>query len=155
MNKQFMQEAIALASEGSSSGQGGPFGAVVVKDNKIIGRGYNRVLVNNDPTAHAEVMAIRDACEQLSTFKLNQCEIYTNCEPCPMCLSAIYWARIDKVYYGANRNDAAVIGFDDNLFYEELAKSIDNRRVGMVAMMREEALVPFNHWQNMQEKIAY
>lgn len=155
MKTKFMQEAIAMASEGSQNLQGGPFGAVVVKDGQIIGRGNNRVVIGNDPTAHAEVTAIRDACQHLGSFKLDGCEIYTSCEPCPMCLGAIYWSRIEKIYYGANREDAAVIGFDDNFFYEELAKQIEDRRVKMVPMMRDEALVAFNDWHSMQDKIVY
>src|SRR6187402_191609 len=122
MNKEFMLEAIELSFQGQRAGKGGPFGAVVVKDGKIIGRGFNQVTSNNDPTAHAEVVAIRDACKNLNDFQLAGCEIYTSCEPCPMCLGAIYWARPDKVYYANTRQDAADIDFDDSMIYEELEK---------------------------------
>jgi guanine deaminase len=155
MQNNFMKEAINLASEGMRLSQGGPFGAVVVKDNIIIGKGYNKVLGANDPTAHAEVTAIREACEKLNSYWLLGCEIYTSCEPCPMCLGAIYWARIEKIYYGATRKDAAEIGFDDNFFYEELAKKINDRNIKMISCLREEAIIPFNQWGEMQGKVKY
>jgi guanine deaminase len=155
MHDQFMKEAIKLAQEGMANSQGGPFGAVVVKNNFIIGRGYNKVLGTNDPTAHAEVSAIRDACKTLDTFWLTDCQIYTTCEPCPMCLGAIYWARLNKIYFGVNRNDAAKIGFDDNFFYEEMAKKMDQRKVKMIECLKLEALRPFNEWEKKLDKINY
>ena len=155
MKNQFMREAVDLAHKGVSLLQGGPFGAVIVKDNVIIGRGYNQVVGTNDPTAHAEVVAIRQACQSLGTFSLSGSDIYTSCEPCPMCLGAIYWARLEKIYFGANRNDAAKIGFDDNFFYEEIAKEMNNRKVKMLECMRAESLVVFNEWEKNQDKIQY
>lgn len=122
--EKFMAEAIALSQKGIQSNQGGPFGCVVVKGNDIVGRGNNMVTSTNDPTAHAEVVAIRDACKNLQTFQLDDCEIYTSCEPCPMCLGAIYWARPKVIYYANNREDAAAIGFDDSMIYEEMGKSL-------------------------------
>lgn len=155
MNKEFMEQAIKLASNAVASNTGGPFGAIIVKDGVIVGRGNNQVLANNDPTAHAEVVAIRDACKQLNNFWLEDCEIYTSCEPCPMCLGAIYWSRINKIYFGANRDDAASIGFDDRFFYEELAQPTEKRSVPMLALMRDAALIPFNAWKDKQDKTRY
>ena len=135
----FMQKAIDLAKKGVSSNSGGPFGAVIVKDNKIIGKGYNKVTSTNDPTAHAEIVAIKEACEKLQSFQLEDCVIYTSCEPCPMCLGAIYWARPKKVVYGCDRDDASFINFDDQFIYDELKKPIDNRNIEFIKLKREES----------------
>ncbi len=155
MQKKFMSEAIQLAHNGVNQSQGGPFGAVIVKENKIIGRGFNQVINNFDPTAHAEIVAIREACKYLNNFWLEGCEIYTNCEPCPMCLGAIYWAHLDKIFYAADRGDAAKIGFDDSFFYDELNKKMENRKIKMMQLMRDDALVVFKEWENKQDKIRY
>lgn len=152
---EYMREAIRLSREGMKKGDGGPFGAVVVKDGKIIGRGWNRVLVNADPTAHAEVEAIREACRNLKTFDLTGAEIYTSCEPCPMCLSAIYWARLKSIHYANNRKDAAAIDFDDNLIYEEVPKKIEDRLIPMHSCLREEALPVFQEWKNKEDRTPY
>ncbi len=150
-----MQEAIELAHAGVQQNQGGPFGAVIVKDQQIIGRGNNRVLTDCDPTAHAEMVAIRAACQNSGHFHLQGCVLYTSCEPCPMCLGAIYWARIDKIIYAANRNDAKAIGFDDEFFYQELNKSADQRLIPMQELMRDQALAVFYAWQTKSDKTAY
>ena len=155
MKLDFMREAIRLAERGMIKNQGGPFGAVVVRDGKIIGRGCNGVTSGNDPTAHAEVVAIRQACQRLRTFELSGCEIYTNCEPCPMCLAAIYWARIGRIYYANTRRDAAKIGFDDALFYREIARPFSRRQVPMKQILRAQAQVAFQSWQAKQDKITY
>ena len=153
--RSFMLEAIKIAVDGVNSGQGGPFGAVVVKDGKIVGRGNNRVTSSNDPTAHAEVVAIRDACKNLKTFQLDGCEIYTSCEPCPMCLGAIYWARPSKVYFGCNKNDAAKIDFDDDFIYKEIAIPNEERKIPFIGFMRDESMEAFNTWTNKKDKISY
>tara|TARA_Y100000816_G_scaffold286290_1_gene267193 strand:+ start:1050 stop:1520 length:471 start_codon:yes stop_codon:yes gene_type:complete len=150
----FMARAIEL-SIASAITIGGPFGSVVVKDNKIISEGSNKVTSLNDPTAHAEIVAIRNACQKLKTFNLSGCEIYTTCEPCPMCLSAIYWARIDKIYYANTREDAKNIDFDDSFIYLEVAKKIDKRKIKMKQMNREDALEAFEIWKNKEDKIKY
>lgn len=155
MQNKFMEEAVRLAHQAVKNLTGGPFGAVIVRENEIVGRGYNQVLKNQDPTAHAEVTAIRDACKALNTFWLNDCVIYTTCEPCPMCLGAIYWARLKTIYYGANRNDAALIGFDDNFFYQEIEKDQQTRSVPMIEFMREAAIPPMHEWMNKQDKPHY
>lgn len=155
MQKQFMRRAIELAREGMDAGAGGPFGSVVVHNGEIIAEGYNRVTSDNDPTAHAEVTAIREACQKLGTFQLNDCEIYTSCEPCPMCLGAIYWARPKVVYYACTREDAAAIDFDDQLIYDEIDAGIDNRQIPFKQMQRSEALSVFNAWQDKTDKIEY
>lgn len=155
MQKQFMRRAIELAREGMDAGAGGPFGSVVVCNGEIIAEGYNRVTSDNDPTAHAEVTAIREACQKLGTFQLNDCEIYTSCEPCPMCLGAIYWARPKVVYYACTREDAAAIDFDDQLIYDEIDAGIDNRQIPFKQMQRSEALSVFNAWQDKTDKIEY
>jgi len=155
MNEKFMQEAIQLARNGVKQNQGGPFGAIIIKDNQIIGRGNNRVLTNLDPTSHAEVVAIREACQTIGNFHLQGCIIYTNCEPCPMCLGAIYWARIEKIIYAANRDDAKNIGFDDEFFYQELNKPLAQRLIPAQEFMREQALAVFNEWQNKSDKTMY
>lgn len=134
---------------------GGPFGAVIAKDGQIVATGVNRVTSNCDPTAHAEVSAIRAACEKLGTFDLSGYEIYTSCEPCPMCLGAIYWAHLDKMYYGNNKTDAKNIGFDDSFIYDELAQDMEHRRLPMTALLRDEALQAFRLWQETDDKIAY
>jgi len=151
---EFMQEAISLANK-SITEHGGPFGAVITKNGKIVGRGNNKVTINNDPTAHAEVTAIRDACEKLKTFDLSGCEIYSSCEPCPMCLAAIYWARLDKVHFGATRVDAADIGFDDHFFYEELALPLDQRHVPMYQVLHDEAVKVMQQWYAKEDKVEY
>jgi tRNA(Arg) A34 adenosine deaminase TadA len=155
LNKQFMQEAIRLSVANVEENKGGPFGAVVVKDGKIIARGTNCVTAHNDPTAHAEVVAIREACKLLNTFQLTGCEIYASCEPCPMCLAAIYWARPDKLFYAGTKEDAAAIDFDDNFIYEEIAKPIEERKIFTQQIMREEALEAFKKWKNSVSKIEY
>jgi len=152
---EFMKEAIQLSIENVTQGKGGPFGAVVVKDGKIIARGANSVTTNNDPTAHAEVMAIREACKILNTFQLTGCEIYTSCEPCPMCLGAIYWARPDKLFYANTKQDAAAIEFDDNFIYDEISKPIHERKLFTQQLMREKALEAFNKWSESQIKMEY
>jgi guanine deaminase len=154
-NKEFMQRAIDLSIEGSSKGKGGPFGAVVVKDGKIVGESFNQVTSTNDPTAHAEVMAIRDACKNLKTFDLSGCELYTSCEPCPMCLGAIYWARFDKIYYGNTRGDAAAVGFDDSYIYDEIPLPMDERKIKMVQLGHKEAKHAFDLWDENEGKIKY
>lgn len=153
--QEYMRRAIELSYKNMQSGAGGPFGAVVVKDGKIIGEGWNKVTSKNDPTAHAEVEAIREACANLHTFDLSGAEIYTSCEPCPMCLSAIYWARLDKIYYANNRKDAAAIQFDDDHIYDEIPKAIEARKIKMIPLLRDEALKVFEIWQNKVDKIHY
>ncbi len=150
-----MARAIHLSIEGVQSGHGGPFGAVIVKSNKIVAEGVNKVTSTNDPTAHAEVVAIRAACEKLRTFELKGCEVYTSCEPCPMCLGAIYWSRLDRIYFANTADDAAQIGFDDAFIYEELKQIHSQRRVPMVQMMRDEALEGFRAWLAKPGKIHY
>lgn len=151
----FMQRAIDLAEKGITSNSGGPFGAVVVKDDKIIAEGYNKVTSTNDPTAHAEIVAIKEACKKLGSFQLDDCIIYTSCEPCPMCLGAIYWARPKKVFYACNRDDAAMIDFDDQFIYDELTKQITDRSVDFEEIMRQEALIVFKNWDIKSDKIKY
>jgi len=150
-----MQEAIRLSIDNVLEGRGGPFGAIVVKDGKIIARGVNQVTTNNDPTAHAEVVAIREACKVLNTFQLDGCEIYTSCEPCPMCLGAIYWARPDKLFYANTKEDAALIQFDDQFIYEEIAKPIEERKLFTRQMLREAALEAFENWAKSTIKTSY
>jgi tRNA(Arg) A34 adenosine deaminase TadA len=154
-NATYMREAVQLAEQGMHSGRGGPFGCVVVRRGEIVGRGSNRVTSTNDPTAHAEVVAIRDACTALQTFQLPDCELYTSCEPCPMCLSAIYWARIPQVYYGNTRADAAAIGFDDDLIYQQVPLAPEARTVKMERLLRDEAQIAFREWANKTDKIRY
>ena len=150
-----MREAIRLSIQKMRAGHGGPFGAVVVRGDKIVGRGWNQVTSTNDPTAHAEVVAIREACRRLKTFVLEGCELYTSCEPCPMCLSAIYWSRLDRLFYGNTRRDAAKIDFDDDLIYREVALPIHRRKLVMRPLLRKEALAAFREWQEKSDKIAY
>jgi len=154
-DEQFMRRAIALAQEGVDANAGGPFGAVVVKDGRVIGEGCNRVTSINDPTAHAEIMAIRQACETLGSFQLEGCTIYTSCEPCPMCLGAIYWARPAQVFFACTREDAARIGFDDQFIYDEIGKNFAERQVKLVNISRDEALEVFKNWANKTDKTEY
>ena len=154
-NATYMREAVQLAEQGMRSGRGGPFGCVVVRRGEIVGRGSNRVTSTNDPTAHAEVVAIRDACTALQTFQLTDCELYTSCEPCPMCLSAIYWARIPQVYYGNTRADAAAIGFDDDFIYQQIPLDPSQRKIPMQLLLRDEAQAAFREWQGKADKIKY
>ena len=154
MNNKFMMRAVELSMESVDKGTG-PFGAVVVKDKKIISEGFNTVTLVKDPTTHAEIVAIRSACKVLNNFSLKECELYTTCEPCPMCLSAIYWARIDKIYYANTRDDAQKINFSDAQIYEELNKPIKERKIPMQQMMREEALKAFEKWDKKVDKIKY
>ena len=154
MNKNFMLEAINLSVESVMNG-GGPFGAVIVKDGEIIASGSNSVSLNNDPTAHAEVVAIRNACSKLGTFDLSGCEIYTSCEPCPMCLGAIYWSHLGKVYFGNNRIDAMNAGFDDSLIYNELGIDLDKRKIPFQQVLKEEAHKAFDLWLNTENRIKY
>ena len=153
--EKFMREAIRLSVETMRSGKGGPFGAVVVKNGKIISQGFNKVLSSNDPTAHAEIVAIREACKSLNTYELTGCEIYTSCEPCPMCLGAIYWARFDKIYFANTRTDAAKIGFDDDFIYKEINLSLAKRKLPLEQICRKEALKAFEEWENKPDKINY
>ena len=154
-HEDFMREAIRLSMEHMEAGDGGPFGAVVVHKGKIIGKGYNRVTSSNDPTAHAEIVAIRNAAHALNRFDLSDCELYTSCEPCPMCLAATYWARIPVIYFANTREDAAAIDFDDALIYEEIAKPMEQRSLSMKPLLREEALAVFHTWQNKEDKTPY
>jgi guanine deaminase len=155
MDNPFMARAIQLSIDNVRSGRGGPFGAVVVKDGNIIAEGANQVTSTNDPTAHAEMVAIREACGKLGAFELEACEIYTSCEPCPMCLGAIYWARLSRVYFANADADASRVGFDDSLIYRELALPYSQRKIPMVQLMREEALAAFRAWENKSNKIEY
>jgi len=150
--KKFMDRAVELSLKGSSEGKGGPFGAVIVKNGEIVGEAYNQVASTNDPTAHAEVMAIRDACKNLNTSDLTDCEVYTSCEPCPMCLGAIYWSKAVKIYYGNTREDAKKRGFDDSYIYDEIPLPLSERKVKMVQMGHQEALHVFDLWDKMRRK---
>jgi guanine deaminase len=154
-NESFMREAIRLSIENVEKAIGGPFGAVIVKDGKIIASGTNQVTANNDPTAHAEVVAIRKACEVLNSFQLTGCEIYCSCEPCPMCLGAIYWARPDKIFYANSKEDAAAIHFDDQFIYDEIALPPNKRKVFTKQLLREEALAAFTKWAGSKKKVGY
>ena len=154
MKNKFMQRAIELSLESINSG-GGPFGSVIVKDDKIISEGMNRVTVNNDPTAHGEIVAIRNACKELKTFNLSDCFLYSNCEPCPMCMSAIYWSHIGKVYYGNTRDDAKKIEFDDSFIYSEISKTNKDRSVLMEQILRDDALKAFEIWNKKTDKTKY
>lgn len=155
IDEQFMLRAIALAQSGMDSNSGGPFGAIVVKDGQVIGEGSNQVTSSNDPTAHAEIVAIRNACKTLGTFQLDGCIIYTSCEPCPMCLGAIYWARPEKVFFACTREDAANVGFDDDFLYREMEKSINDRELQMYNLMRKESLRVFSNWAEKADKTEY
>jgi len=155
MNNSFMARAIQLSIENVHSGRGGPFGAVIVRDGKIVAEGVNEVTSTNDPTAHAEVLAIRRACSKLRTFELKDCELYTSCEPCPMCLGAIYWARLSHLYFANTAADAAKIGFDDSFIYGELKQPPSQRRISTTQMMREEASAGFRAWMEKTDKTPY
>ena len=154
MTNEFMKRAIELSIKSVNNG-GGPFGCVIVKNKKIISEGSNKVTYSKDPTAHGEIVAIREACKKLNDFSLKGCELYSNCEPCPMCLSAIYWARIEKIYYANTREDARKIDFDDSLIYSEFKKNINERKIPMIQMMRNEALKAFELWDKKKDKVKY
>ena len=154
-HQKFMRRAIELSMKGMKQGDGGPFGAVIVKNGEIIGEGWNKVLSSNDPTAHAEVVAIRDACKRISDFQLEDCILYTSCEPCPMCLGAIFWARPKAFYYGCTREDAAAIEFDDDFIYSQIDQSPDKRTIPALNLLREEALKAFQYWKQMDMKTPY
>lgn len=154
-DKEFMRRAIQLAHEGMDHNSGGPFGAIVVKNNLIIAEGCNGVTSTNDPTAHAEVVAIRKACEKLQSFQLTGCTIYTSCEPCPMCLGAIYWARVDRVVFGCDRQDAADIAFDDQFIYDEIEVNIEDRRIPFEQILRNEAVTVFEAWDAKKDRTRY
>ena len=154
IHEDFMRQAIGLAVENVRNG-GGPFGAVIVKNGRVVATGVNRVTPDNDPTAHAEVCAIRAACRKLGTFNLEGCVIYTSCEPCPMCLGAIYWAHLDKIYYGANQHDAAAVKFDDSFIYRELELKPADRKKPVENLLHDEALAPFNAWGAKSDKVEY
>jgi guanine deaminase len=153
--EKFMYEAISIGIEGMRNNFGGPFGCVIVKDDKIIGKGCNSVIAMSDPTAHAEIIAIRDACTHLESFQLHDCEVYTTCEPCPMCMGALYWARPKKVYYANSRTDAANIGFDDSFIYEELTLPVEKRKIAMECLQNEEAVKMFEEWKMRNNKALY
>jgi tRNA(Arg) A34 adenosine deaminase TadA len=151
----FLRRAIALSREHMAAGAGGPFGAVIVRDGRIVGEGWNRVTSTNDPTAHAEVVAIREACRALGTFKLDGAVLYTSCEPCPMCLAATYWARIGRIVYANSRADAAAIGFDDDFIYQQVPLAPEARTVKMERLLRDEAQIAFQEWANKTDKVRY
>lgn len=155
MDVKFMEMAVQLAYENVLAKNGGPFGAIIVKDGKVVGRGCNNVTTANDPTAHAEVQAIRDACRNLDSFQLTDCEIYTSCEPCPMCIGAIYWARPKAIYYACTKEDAANIGFDDHFIYQELALPMENRTMKMKQLSFNDHDLPFRTWETNNEKVKY
>ena len=154
-NETFMRDAIHLSLDGVRSGRGGPFGCVVVRGGKVVGRGSNQVTSTCDPTAHAEIVAIREACRALGTFQLKDCVLYASCEPCPMCLSAIYWARIPAVYYGNTRQDAAAVGFDDDFIYQQIPLPAAKREVKMRGLLHDEAKEAFSEWARKKDKVAY
>ena len=154
-DRKFLERAIELSKLGMQSGNGGPFGCIVVQGDEIVGEGNNMVTSSNDPTAHAEVVAIRNACEKLGTYQLTDCEIYTSCEPCPMCLGAIYWARPKKIYFALDQKDAQDAGFDDSFIYEEIPLAIKERKIPMIPFGRNEAIVAFEEWIDKLDKTAY
>jgi len=154
-NADFLKKSIELSRKNILDNVGGPFGAVIIKDGKVIAEGSNQVTSTNDPTAHAEMVAIRNACKVLNTFDLEGCEIYSSCEPCPMCLSAIYWARLDKIYFANSRQDAAAIGFDDDFIYQEIPKPLEARTLSCVHVTLPEAQTVFKEWMNKSDKIEY
>jgi guanine deaminase len=154
-HEKFMRRAIELARTGVDENRGGPFGCVVVKDGEIVGEGFNQVTSTNDPTAHAEVVAVREACRRLNSYQLDGCSVYTSCEPCPMCLGAIYWARPSQIFVAATREDAAAAGFDDELFYDEVEKPNDQRQLKMETLLREESQAVFRHWIEKPDKVEY
>lgn len=155
MDQKFLERAIELSKQGMQSGKGGPFGCVIVKDGKIIGEGCNMVTTANDPTAHAEVVAIRNACKNLGAFQLTDCDVYASCEPCPMCLGAIYWARPKRVIYANTKQDAAAINFDDQFIYDEIEKPDDERTIIFIHQPNEKAIEVFNEWKNKENKMVY
>lgn len=155
MHDAFMKRAIELSLENVRSGRGGPFGCVIARDGVVIAEGVNEVTASNDPTAHAEILAIRRASQKLSSFELAGCDLYSSCEPCPMCLSAIYWARIEKIYFANSSADAAKIGFDDSAIYAEMKRSPEQRKIPMIQMLREDALAAFHAWETQPGKIPY
>ncbi len=155
MHERFLREAIRLSTDEMHPGAGGPFGAVIVKDGAIVGSGYNRVTSANDPTAHAEIVAIRGACSRLGSFSLAGCEIYTSCEPCPMCLAAIYWARLERLYFAATRRDAAEAGFDDAHIYDEISRPPAARSLPARQALRQEALAAFEAWRAKEDRVEY
>jgi guanine deaminase len=155
MNPAFLREAIRISNEKMEDNEGGPFGAVVVRDGQIIGHGWNRVTSTNDPTAHAEIVAIRDACSHLKSFSLAGCELYSSCEPCPLCLAAIYWSRMDRIFYAATCEDASAAGFDDRHFYRELGKPASERSIPVEQALRDEALVTLQAWMRKEDRIPY
>jgi guanine deaminase len=155
MKNNFMREAIRLSRQKMLANQGGPFGAIIVRNGKIVARGWNRVTATNDPTAHAEMTAIREACKKLKRFHLDDCEIYSSCEPCPMCLAAIYWARLNGVFYANTRRDAAGIQFDDRMIYHEISLPIPRRKIPMKQLLRNEALKVFMEWKKKSDKVPY
>ena len=154
-DEKFMRRAIELAREGMEKGAGGPFGAVIVKNGEIVGEGYNCVTSSNDPTAHAEIVAIRRACQNLESFQLDGCRIYASCEPCPMCLGAIYWARPAKIFFACTREDAAKVGFDDQFIYGEIGEDFVKRQIKTVNFLRDEGLDVFENWENKNDKLQY
>jgi tRNA(Arg) A34 adenosine deaminase TadA len=155
MNEALMRKAIRLSVTKMEAGSGGPFGALIVRDGRILGRGWNEVVPRRDPTAHAEILAIRAACRRLGSHQLSGCEIYSSCEPCPMCLGAIYWARLDRIWFAASRDDAASAGFDDAFIYTELGVPLENRRLPTGQILRQDALTAFAQWQQKSDKIPY
>lgn len=155
MENEFMDRAINLSREHMNLGHGGPFGAVIVKEGKIIAEGWNRVASTNDPTAHAEIDVIRKACQALNFFELKGCEIFSSCEPCPMCLSAIYWSRIEGIYFANTREDAAKINFDDEFFYHEITKTLSERKIPTIQLSSDKALSVFKEWSQKTDKISY
>lgn len=154
-HKKFLSQAIELSREHMQKGDGGPFGALIVRDGQVVGAGWNQVTSSNDPSAHAEIVAIRRACENLGTFTLKGAVIYTSCEPCPMCLGAVYWARLEKIYYANSRDDAARIQFDDEFLYREISRSISERAIPMQQLLHDEALAVFTEWAAKPDKIPY
>lgn len=155
MDIKFMEMAVQLAYENVLVNGGGPFGAIIVKEGKVIGKGCNKVTTTNDPTAHAEVIAIRDACKNLGSFQLTDCEVYTSCEPCPMCIGALYWARPKAIYYASTKEDAAKIGFDDQFIYQELEKPLDQRFIKMLSLLPPSHDLPFRTWETSRNKVEY
>ena len=155
IERKFLERAIELAREGMSNGKGGPFGCVIVMNDKIVGEGYNVVASTNDPTAHAEIVAIRNACKNLNTFQLSGCDVYTSCEPCPMCLGAIYWARPERVIYANTKDDAAAIDFDDKFIYKEINKDMPKREIPFIHEPHHLALQVFSDWKKMEDRTRY
>lgn len=155
MEQKWMNRAVELAEYGMETGHGGPFGCVIVKNGKVIAEGWNRVISSNDPTSHAEIVAIREACKKLNSFQLSGCDIYASCEPCPMCLGAIYWARPNRVFFAATRNDASQFGFDDEFIYRELQVDPDSRTIPMLHIETQNALRVFEKWEKKKDKTEY